>query len=118
MKKKIFTIIATLLAIESLWAAQETKLYTFDDNVSLEADWDVNISMANNGVSRCEITQSLHEGFVVKDGNYMGFYYQYTDGITITSTAVYEGIAELSLDLIADDNTKPLISAYIITHDD
>ena len=70
MKKKIFTIIATLLAIESLWASQETKLYTFDDNVSLETNWDVNISATTSGVSRCEITQSIHEGFVLKDGNY------------------------------------------------
>lgn len=115
MKTKFFTIIAAMLAIGNLWASQETKLYTFDDNVSLETNWDVNISATNSGVSRCEITQSIHEEFVLKDGNYLGFYYQYTNGITITSTAVYEGIAELSLDLIADDNTKPLISAYIIT---
>ncbi|MBR1558412.1 MAG: InlB B-repeat-containing protein [Prevotella sp.] len=120
MKTKLFTLLTLLLcAITSAWAEDSaTKTYTFDDDVALATDWDVVTDVPSGGTAGCVITNKK-EGFKFddKNGNYLGLsYLNKSDvGITITTTASYSNISEISIDAIANDNSKPSFAAYIVT---
>ena len=116
--KKLFTLLTLLVAIVTGAQAQEsvTKTYTFDDNVALATDWDVTTVVPSGGTANCVITNSLN-GFSLKDGNFLGLSYlnKGNVGITVTTTASYDNISEISIDAIANDNGKPTFAAYIVT---
>lgn len=97
-----------------MWGTDKT--YTFDDDVELATDWDVTKTVPDGGTGTCEITNSLN-GFSLKNGNFLGLSYlnKSNIGITIVSKTSYSNITSISIDAIANDNSKPTIAAYIVT---
>lgn len=116
MKKWFTLLVLFVAAVTSAQAQATTKTYTFDDGVALSTDWDVTTDVASGGVAKSEITSSL-SSFPAHDGNFLGLSYlnKGNVGITITTTASYENISEVSIDAVANDNGKPTIAAYIVT---
>ncbi|MBQ3717690.1 MAG: hypothetical protein II901_04820 [Paludibacteraceae bacterium] len=114
--RKIFTLAAAVLASFSLWASDE-KIYTFDDGAELATDWTVVTDVPSGGTAKCEITQSIGGSWSPKDNNYLGLAYLNKSGITITITSneEFSNIESISIDAVANDNSKPTIAAYIET---
>ena len=116
MKKQfLFLLLLGLLcSIGNVWGTDKT--YTFDDDVELATDWDVTKTVPDGGTGTCEITNSLNS-FSLKNGNFLGLSYlnKSNIGITIVSKTSYSNITSISIDAIANDNSKPTIAAYIVT---
>ena len=105
----------------NVWAQNsETQTYSFDDGVALATDWDVTTTVPTGGSADYKITNNNEGGqFSDKGGNYLQFSYldKGNVGITITSTASYDDITEISIDGIANDNNKPTFAVYVVTDD-
>ena len=114
-KVKLFAL--ALMAMFSLSAMADVKTYTFDDNVALDTDWEVVTNVPSGGQAKCEISQNIGGSFAVKDNNCLGLAYLNKSGIGIdvTTTASYDEISEVSLDVVASDNSKPSFAIYIVT---
>ncbi len=122
LQGKYLTSLLILLtfAIGQMWGAPSTKTYNFDDGVALATDWDVATTVPSGGTAECLITNSLSgAGFSAQDGNYIGLAYKNKSGIniTITTTASYENISNITFKAVAGDNSKPNFAAYIVTSD-
>jgi len=106
-------MLAAIIMANVAWA---DKTYTFDDGVALSTDWTVSSEVPTGGTGTCEISNNIGGSLVVKDGNYLGMAFLNKSGITITvtTTASYTNISQVSLDLAATDNSKPSFSAYIV----
>ena len=111
-KEIILIAIACLLAT-NLFAQ---KTYTFDDGVALETDWTVEKNVPSGGTGTCQITNNIGGSLVVKDGSYLGLAYLNKSNIeiSITTTASFNNITAVGIDLSASDNSKPTYSAYIV----
>lgn len=103
--KKSLLFIATGLLATNLFAK---KTYTFDDGVALATDWTVTNNTATvGGTAKCEIAAAGK--FTAKNGNYMLFSFENKSGIviSITSTASFNNISNITFDAISNDNSKP-----------
>ena len=105
--KNIRFIVLTIAALlsTSVWAQ---KTYTFDDGVALATDWTVVDNTASvGGTAKCEIVASGK--FSAKNGNYLLFSFENKSGISIsiTSTASFSNISNITFDAVANDNGKP-----------
>jgi len=120
MKKILsFILLGLMCSIGNLWA--DSKTYTFDDDVALETDWTVTTDVPTGGTANCLITNSLtgssFNAHPNGNSNYLGLAYlnKGNVGITIVSEASYSNITAISIDAVANDNSKPTIAAYIVT---
>ena len=111
--QKIFLIAIACLLATNLFAQ---KTYTFDDGVALETDWTVEKNVPSGGTGTCQITNNIGGSLVVKEGNYLGLAYLNKSNIeiSITTTASFNNITAVGIDLSASDNSKPTYSAYIV----
>ena len=103
--KKSLLFIATGLLATNLFAQ---KTYTFDDGVALATDWTVTNNTATvGGTAKCEIAAAGK--FTAKNGNYMLFSFENKSGIviSITSTASFNNISNITFDAVSNDNSKP-----------
>ncbi len=110
--KKIFLIAIACLLATNLFAQ---KTYTFDDGVALATDWTVTDNTATvGGTAKCEIAAAGK--FTAKNGNYMLFSFENKSGIsiTITSTASFNNISNITFDAVANDNSKPNFTLNIV----
>lgn len=115
--KNIKCLVLTLLAVWSTCViAQDVKKYTFDDNVPLATDWKVETDVPSGGTATCEITNSIGGSLTAKEGNYLGLAYLNKSKITISiiSTAEFQNITSIGLDVTANDNSKPSFSVLIV----
>ncbi len=91
------------------------KTYTFDDGVALATDWTVaNNTASVGGTAKCEI--AAPSKFSAKNGNYLLFSFENKSGITIsiTSTASFSNISNITFDAVANDNSKPNFTLNIV----
>lgn len=96
----------------SIWAQ---KTYTFDDGVALATDWTVADNTSSvGGTAKCEI--AAPSKFSAKNGNYLLFSFENKSGITIsiTSTASFSNISNITFDAVANDNSKPNFTLDIV----
>ena len=96
----------------SIWAQ---KTYTFDDGVALATDWTVADNTSSvGGTAKCEI--AAPSKFSAKNGNYLYFGFENKSGITIsiTSTASFSNISNITFDVVANDNSKPSFTLDIV----
>lgn len=95
----------------SIWAQ---KTYTFDDGVALETDWTVEKNVPSGGTGTCQIASPSK--FSAKAGNYLYFGFENKSGITIsiTSTASFSNISNITFDAVANDNSKPSFTLDIV----
>lgn len=96
----------------SIWAQ---KTYTFDDGVALATDWTVADNTSSvGGTAKCEI--AAPSKFTAKNGNYLYFGFENKSGITIsvTSTASFSNISNITFDAVANDNSKPSFTLDIV----
>ncbi|MBQ8939790.1 MAG: Ig domain-containing protein [Paludibacteraceae bacterium] len=102
--KKSFLILAAYFLASTLWAQ---KTYTFDDNVALATDWTVNKTVPDGGNGDCTI--AAPSKFSAKNGNYLYFVFENKSGIviSITSTASFNNISNITFDAVSNDNSKP-----------
>lgn len=105
--KNIRFIVLTIAALlsTSVWAQ---KTYTFDDGVALATDWTVVDNTSSvGGTAKCEI--AAPSKFSAKNGNYLLFSFENKSGISIsiTSTASFSNISNITFDAVANDNGKP-----------
>ena len=115
--KNIKCLVLTLLTVWSTCViAQDVKKYTFDDNVPLATDWKVETDVPSGGTATCEITNSIGGSLTAKEGNYLGLAYLNKSKITISiiSTAEFQNITSIGLDVAANDNSKPSFSVLIV----
>lgn len=115
--KNIKCLILTLLAVWSTCViAQDVKKYTFDDNVPLATDWKVETDVPSGGTATCEISNNIGGGLTAKEGNYLGLAYLNKSKITISiiSTAEFQNITSIGLDVAASDNGKPTFSILVV----
>ena len=115
--KNIKCLVLTLLAVWSTCViAQDVKKYTFDDNVPLATDWKVETDVPTGGSATCEITNNIGESLTAKEGNYLGLAYLNKSKITISiiSTAEFQNITNIGLDVAASDNGKPTFSILVV----
>lgn len=110
LKKSVFTILCCLAAT-TLFAQ---KTYTFDDGVDVETDWTITKDVPDGGNGACALASSGK--FSAKDGNYLLFSFENKSKITITitSTASFENISNITFDAIANDNSKPDFTLNIV----
>ena len=108
-KKSLLFIAACFLAT-NLFAQ---KTYTFDDGVALATDWTVvdnAASVGSSAVAECSIASNPGGGsWSPKAGNYLYFGFKNKSGITIsvTTTASFNNITNITFDAVASDNSKP-----------
>ena len=109
IKLLAFVFIAALST--SIWAQ---KTYTFDDGVALATDWTVDKNVPSGGTGKCEI--AAPGKFSAKNGNYLLFSFENKSNIsiTITSTASYNNISNITFDAVANDNSKPNFTLNIV----
>ena len=103
-RKNLLLTVACLLAT-NLFAQ---KTYTFDDGVALATDWTVVDNTASvGGTAKCEI--AAPSKFSAKNNNYLLFSFENKSGISIsiTSTASFSNISNITFDAVANDNGKP-----------
>lgn len=102
--KKSILFIATGLLATNLFAQ---KTYTFDDGVALATDWTVNKEVPSGGTGDCTI--AAPNKFSAKNGNYLYFVFEKKSGIviSITSTASFNNISNITFDAVSNDNSKP-----------
>ncbi len=115
MKSIKFIVVAIFAALNLNIVAQTTKTYTFDDGVALATDWTVSNNTATvGGKAICEI--AAPSKFSAKDGNYLffGFENKSKISISITSTASYSNITNITFDAVANDNSKPDFTLNIV----
>ena len=115
--KNIKCLVLTLLAVWSTCViAQDVKKYTFDDNVPLATDWKVETDVPSGGTATCEISNNIGGGLTAKEGNYLGLAYLNKSKITISiiSTAEFQNITSIGLDVAASDNGKPTFSILVV----
>ena len=115
--KNIKCLVLTLLAVWSTCViAQDVKKYTFDDNVPLATDWKVETDVPSGGTATCEITNNIGGSLTAKEGNYLGLAYLNKSKITISiiSTAEFQNITSIGLDVAASDNGKPTFSILVV----
>lgn len=115
--KNIKCLVLTLLAVWSTCViAQDVKKYTFDDNVPLATDWKVETDVPSGGTATCEISNNIGGSLTAKEGNYLGFAYLNKSKITISviSTAEFQNITSIGLDVAASDNSKPSFSVLVV----
>lgn len=115
--KNIKCLVLTLLTVWSTCViAQDVKKYTFDDNVPLATDWKVETDVPSGGTATCEITNSIGGSLTAKEGNYLGFAYLNKSKITISviSTAEFQNITSIGMDVAASDNSKPSFSVLVV----
>lgn len=115
--KNIKCLVLTLLAVWSTCViAQDVKKYTFDDNVPLATDWKVETDVPSGGTATCEISNNIGGSLTAKEGNYLGFAYLNKSKITISviSTAEFQNITSVGLDVAASDNSKPSFSVLVV----
>ena len=115
--KNIKCLVLTLLAVWSTCViAQDVKKYTFDDNVPLATDWKVETDVPTGGSATCEITNNIGGSLTAKEGNYLGLAYLNKSKITISiiSTAEFQNITNIGLDVAASDNGKPTFSILVV----
>lgn len=115
--KNIKCLVLTLLAVWSTCViAQDVKKYTFDDNVPLATDWKVETDVPSGGSATCEISNNIGGGLTAKEGNYLGLAYLNKSKITISiiSTAEFQNITSIGLDVAASDNGKPTFSILVV----
>lgn len=96
----------------SIWAQ---KTYTFDDGVALATDWTVADNTSSvGGTAKCEI--AAPSKFSAKNGNYLLFSFENKSGISIsiTSTASFSNISNITFDAVANDNSKPNFTLDIV----
>lgn len=96
----------------SIWAQ---KTYTFDDGVALATDWTVADNTSSvGGTAKCEI--AAPSKFSAKNDNYLLFSFENKSGITIsiTSTASFSNISNITFDVVANDNSKPNFTLDIV----
>jgi len=102
-----------ITALSTSIGAQKT--YTFDDGVALATDWTVADNTSSvGGTAKCEIVTSGK--FSAKNGNYLQFSFENKSGISIsiTSTASYSNISNITFDAVANDNSKPNFTLDIV----
>ena len=112
--KNIKCLVLTLLAVWSTCViAQDVKKYTFDDNVPLATDWKVETDVPSGGTATCEISNNIGGSLTAKEGNYL---YLNKSKITISviSTAEFQNITSIGLDVAASDNSKPSFSVLVV----
>lgn len=110
--KKIFLIAIACLLATNLFAQ---KTYTFDDGVALTTDWTVvNNTASVGGTAKCEI--AAPSKFSAKNGSYLQFSFENKSGISIsiTSTASFNNISNITFDAVANDNSKPNFTLNIV----
>lgn len=110
--KKIFLIAIACLLATNLFAQ---KTYTFDDGVALTTDWTVVDNTASvGGTAKCEI--AAPSKFSAKNGSYLQFSFENKSGISIsiTSTASFNNISNITFDAVANDNSKPNFTLNIV----
>lgn len=110
--KKIFLIAIACLMATNLFAQ---KTYTFDDGVALATDWMVVDNTSSvGGTAKCEIVTSGK--FTAKNSNYLQFSFENKSGISIsiTSTASFNNISNITFDAVANDNSKPNFTLNIV----
>ena len=114
MKSIKFIVVAIFAALNLNIVAQTTKTYTFDDGVTLATDWTVNMDVPSGGKGTCEIASP--GTFSAKDGKYLyfGFENKSKISISITSTASYSNITNITFDAVANDNSKPDFTLNIV----
>lgn len=115
--KNIKCLFLTLLTVWSTCViAQDVKKYTFDDNVPLATDWKVETDVPSGGTATCEISNNIGGSLTAKEGNYLGFAYLNKSKITISviSTAEFQNITSIGLDVAASDNSKPSFSILVV----
>ena len=106
MRNIKFFILTIFAALTTGVVAQKT--YTFDDGVALTTDWTVVDNTATVGGNAIHEIASPSK-FSAKDGKYLYFGFENKSGITIsvTSTASYNNISNITFDAVANDNSKP-----------
>ena len=111
--KKSLLFALACLTTGTIWG-QTTKTYTFDDSVPLETDWTVTKDVPTGGNGSCEIASPSK--FSAKNGNYLLFSFENKSNIsiTITSTASYSNISNITFDAVANDNSKPDFTLNIV----
>lgn len=114
MKSIKFIVVAIFAALNLNIVAQTTKTYTFDDGVALATDWNADLNVPSGGKGTCEIASPSK--FAEKNGNYLFFGFENKSGIkiTITTTASYSNITNITFDAVANDNSKPDFTLNIV----
>ena len=82
----------------------------------LATDWKVETDVPSGGTATCEITNNIGGSLTAKEGNYLGLAYLNKSKITIsvTSTAEFQNITSIGLDVAASDNGKPTFSILVV----
>ena len=114
MKSIQIIVLAIIAALSTSVYAQTTKTYTFDDGVALETDWTVTKNVPSGANGTCSIASPSK--FTAKNGNYLYFTFENKSGITltITSTASFNSITNITFDAVANDNSKPDFTLNIV----
>lgn len=114
MKSIKFIVVAIFAALNLNIVAQTTKTYTFDDGVALATDWNADLNVPSGGKGTCEIASPSK--FTEKNGNYLFFGFENKSGIkiTITTTASFSNITNITFDAVANDNSKPDFTLNIV----
>lgn len=113
MRNIKFFILTIFAALTTGVVAQKT--YTFDDGVALATDWTVVDNTSSvGGTAKCEIAAAGK--FSEKNGKYLLFSFENKSGIsiTITSTASFSNISNISFDVVGNDNSKPTYTLNIV----
>lgn len=98
--------------------SQTTVTYDFSNAASLSSDWTIASDIPSGGSGTCEVSNNIGGSIPLPpDGSsYLGFTFLNKSGIThtITTTASYQNISNISAKACASDNSKPTIQINIV----
>lgn len=118
VKKSILlkTILSAICCMVYAATSADTYTYNFSDASSLQNDWNILSDIPSGGTGDVKITNSIGGSLTTQDGNYLGFTFLAKSQIqhTITSTAYYQNISQISAKACASDNSKPTIEINIV----
>ena len=118
MKKSplLKSILSAICCMVYVTTSADTYTYNFSDASSLQNDWTIQSDIPSGGAGDVKITNNIGGSLTTQDGNYLGFTFLNKSKIqhTITTTASYQNISQISAKACASDNSKPTIEINIV----
>lgn len=110
------SILSAICCMVYATTSADTYTYNFSDASSLQNDWTIQSDIPSGGAGDVKITNNIGGSLTTQDGSYLGFTFLNKSKIqhTITTTASYQNISQISAKACASDNSKPTIEINIV----
>lgn len=110
------SILSAICCMVYATTSADTYTYNFSNASSLQNDWTIQSDIPSGGAGDVKITNNIGGSLTTQDGSYLGFTFLNKSKIqhTITTTASYQNISQISAKACASDNSKPTIEINIV----